>query len=162
MTKLTRYQTKQGICPMTNINHKQTRLFIIILLTIAGLMGSFVLGYNSGKEQVKDEWNLKSLKDIPDLTTLSVFLDENTIDENTWVKNEYNCYTFSTDLVDAARIAGYRSQIVVKSNYMETGTSHAQVQFWVENVGLWILVEPQDDGIIKTETSYTKYGSWGG
>ena len=55
---------------------------------------------------------------------------------------------------------GYRAQVVVKSDYMGTGLSHARVQFWVDSIHAWVLVEPQDDGIIDIFTSYTKYGTW--
>ena len=138
---------------------KNVSLALLLIITL-GINISYSIGYNSALEDSKNEIKPIELRDFPNLETLEEFLQENKIDENMWIDQEYTCYTFSTDLVEASRIAGYRAQVLVKSDYMGTGLSHAYVQFWVESIDAWVLVEPQDDGIIEIYTSYTKYGSW--
>lgn len=143
-----------------NYASKKIGLFALLIMMFIGFGISYTIGYNSGITKIQDNINMAELGDFSNLEALEEFLAENKIDENVWVTDEYTCYTFSTDLVDAAREAGYRAQVVVKSDYMKTGTSHAFVQFWVDSINAWVLVEPQDDGILNIYTSYTKYGSW--
>ena len=147
---------------MSSNSRINTQTLLLTLFMISGLLVAYNIGHSQGTETTIKEWNMHNLRDFQDLITLRSFLAHNKIDENEWIKNEYTCYTFSTDLVDAARIEGYRAQVVIKNNYLGTGLSHAQVQFWVEESGVWIIVEPQNDGLFEIETSYTKYGSWGG
>ena len=124
--------------------------FVSIVVIWAVLFCVFLLTIGVLDKPINSIFSNKDLKN-PTYDEMISFIENDTIDENEYVHNDYNCYHFTNDVLDNAREQGMKAGFV--HVFYSVGADHAIVCFDTSDMGLYFL-EPQAD-LFWNETQYS-------